>query len=89
MKNLPTPLIAVAIFTVLFLLERFFPLRKTTRSLIVRLLVNLVIAVLTFIVAVGLVQPAARCALGVDPTVVSPAAILQQEHSFLIPNTEA
>jgi sterol desaturase/sphingolipid hydroxylase (fatty acid hydroxylase superfamily) len=64
MKNLPTPLIAVAIFTVLFLLERFFPLRKTTRSLIARLLVNLVIAVLTFIVAVGLVQPAVRCALG-------------------------
>ena len=27
--------------------------------------------------------------LGVDPTVVSPAAILQQEHSFLIPNTKA
>src|SRR6266446_2289216 len=24
-------------------------------------------------------------AMGVDPTVVSPAAILQQEHSFLIP----
>jgi len=28
-------------------------------------------------------------AFGVDPTVVSPAAILQQEHSFLIPNTKA
>ena len=26
---------------------------------------------------------------GVDPTVVSPAAILQQEHSFLRPNTKA
>ena len=64
MKNLPTPLIAAAIFTALFLLERFFPLRKTTRSLIARLLVNLVIAVLTFIAAVGLVQPAARWALG-------------------------
>src|SRR6201998_3309495 len=64
MKNLPTPLIAVAIFTLLFLLERFFPLRKTTQSLIARLLVNVVIAVLTFIAAVGLVQPAARWALG-------------------------
>src|SRR6516165_10619646 len=64
MKNLPTPLIAAAIFTVLFLLERFFPLRKTTRSLIARLLVNLVIAVLTFVAAVGFVQPAARWALG-------------------------
>ena len=64
MKNLPTPLIAAAIFTVLFLLERLFPLRKTTRSLIARLLVNLVIAVLTFVAAVGFVQPAARWALG-------------------------
>jgi sterol desaturase/sphingolipid hydroxylase (fatty acid hydroxylase superfamily) len=64
MKNLPTPLIAAAIFMVLFLLERFFPLRKTTRSLIARLLVNLVIAISTFIAAVGLVQPAARWALG-------------------------
>jgi hypothetical protein len=27
--------------------------------------------------------------VGVDPTVVSPAAILQQEHSFLIRNTKA
>ena len=27
--------------------------------------------------------------IGVDPTVVSPAAILQQEHSFLRPNTKA
>jgi hypothetical protein len=26
---------------------------------------------------------------GVDPTVVSPAANLRQEHSFLIPNTKA
>jgi hypothetical protein len=27
--------------------------------------------------------------VGVDPTVVSPAVILQQEDSFLIPNTKA
>jgi phosphomannomutase len=27
--------------------------------------------------------------VGVDPTVVSPAANLQQEHSFLIPNDKA
>jgi sterol desaturase/sphingolipid hydroxylase (fatty acid hydroxylase superfamily) len=63
MKNLPTPLITATVFALLFLLERFFPLRKTTRSLIARLLVNLVIAVFTFIAAVGLVQPAARWAL--------------------------
>lgn len=64
MKSLPTPLIAVAVFALLFLLERFYPLRKTTRSLIARLIVNLVIAVFTFVAAVGLVQPAARWALG-------------------------
>jgi sterol desaturase/sphingolipid hydroxylase (fatty acid hydroxylase superfamily) len=64
MKNLATPLITTTVFALLFLLERFFPLRKTTRSLIARLLVNLVIAVFTFIAAVGLVQPAARWALG-------------------------
>ncbi len=29
------------------------------------------------------------CLVGVDPTVVSPAAILGQEHSFPIPNTKA
>jgi len=27
--------------------------------------------------------------MGVNPTVVLPAAILRQEHSFLIPNTKA
>jgi sterol desaturase/sphingolipid hydroxylase (fatty acid hydroxylase superfamily) len=64
MKGLPTPLIAAAVFALLFLLERFFPLRKTTRSLIARLVVNLVIAIFTFIAAVGVVQPAARWALG-------------------------
>ena len=64
MKNLPTSLIAAAVFALLFLLERFFPLRKATRSLIARLLVNLVIAVFTFIAAVSLVQPVARWALG-------------------------
>jgi sterol desaturase/sphingolipid hydroxylase (fatty acid hydroxylase superfamily) len=64
MKNLPTPLIAVAVFALLFVLERLFPLRKTTRSLVTRLFVNLAISVFTFIAAAGLVQPAARWALG-------------------------
>ena len=63
MKNLPTPLVAAAVFALLFVLERFFPLRNTTRSLVARLFVNLAISVFTFIAAAGLVQPAARWAL--------------------------
>jgi sterol desaturase/sphingolipid hydroxylase (fatty acid hydroxylase superfamily) len=47
----------------LFLLERRFPLRASTRSLIGRLVVNLTIAVLMFGAAVALVQPAAKWAL--------------------------
>ena len=63
MNNLPTPLIAAAVFALLFVLERFFPLRNTTRSLVARLFVNLAISVFTFIAAAGLVQPTARWAL--------------------------
>ena len=63
MQNLPTPLIAVAIFVLLFVVERFFPLRKATRSLLARLFVNLAISVLAFIAAVGLLQPAVQSAL--------------------------
>jgi sterol desaturase/sphingolipid hydroxylase (fatty acid hydroxylase superfamily) len=64
MKNFPTtPLIAVAVFALLFVVERFFPLRKATRSLVARLLVNLAISVFTFIAAVGLLQPAVQSAL--------------------------
>jgi sterol desaturase/sphingolipid hydroxylase (fatty acid hydroxylase superfamily) len=47
----------------LFVLERFFPLRKGAHSLIGRLLVNVAISVLTFLAAVTLVQPAAQWAL--------------------------
>jgi sterol desaturase/sphingolipid hydroxylase (fatty acid hydroxylase superfamily) len=63
MKSLPTPLIPVAVFALLFVVERFFPLRKTTRSLLARLFVNLAISVFTFIAAVGLLQPAVQSAL--------------------------
>ena len=63
MQNLPTPLIAIAVFVLLFVLERFFPLRKATRSLLARLFVNLAISVFTFIAAVGLLQPAVQSAL--------------------------
>jgi sterol desaturase/sphingolipid hydroxylase (fatty acid hydroxylase superfamily) len=64
--TLLTTLVAAAVFALLFVLERFFPLRNATRSLIARLFVNLVISAFTFIAAVGLVQPAARWALGLS-----------------------
>ena len=58
------PMIAVGVLALLlFLLERFFPLRKNTRSLLARLVVNGTISALTFVAAIGLVQPAARGAL--------------------------
>jgi hypothetical protein len=60
---LPTPLIAVAVFALLFAVERFVPLRKATRSLLARLFVNLAISVFTFIAAVGLLQPTLQSAL--------------------------
>ena len=63
MSQLLQPLIAVAFFALLFLLERLFPLRKSTRSLLARLFVNVAISLLTFIAAVALVQPAAHWAL--------------------------
>lgn len=63
MKDLPAPLIAVAVFILLFVIERFFPLRKTTRSLLARLCVNLAISVLTFATAIGLLQPAVQSVL--------------------------
>jgi sterol desaturase/sphingolipid hydroxylase (fatty acid hydroxylase superfamily) len=57
-------MIAVGILALLlFILERFFPLRKSTRSLIARLIVNVAISMLTFVAAVALVQPATHWAL--------------------------
>jgi sterol desaturase/sphingolipid hydroxylase (fatty acid hydroxylase superfamily) len=64
MRDLPTPIITVTIFALLFVAERFFPLRKATRSLLARLFVNLAISVCTFIAAIGLLQPAVQSALG-------------------------
>jgi sterol desaturase/sphingolipid hydroxylase (fatty acid hydroxylase superfamily) len=63
MENLSTLLIVVAVFALLFTIERFFPLRKATQSLLMRLFVNLAISACTFIVAVGLLQPAVQSAL--------------------------
>ena len=63
MKAIAITLITVALFALLFALERFVPLRKGARSLIGRLLVNVTVSVLTFLAAVTLVQPAAQWAL--------------------------
>src|ERR1700730_12070798 len=57
------PLIGAAVFLLLFVLERFFPLRKSTRSLIARLVVNLVISGVMFLTAITLVRPAVQWAL--------------------------
>jgi sterol desaturase/sphingolipid hydroxylase (fatty acid hydroxylase superfamily) len=62
-NDLRTPLIVAGLFGLLFLLERFFPLRENTRSLIARLVVNVVISALVFVTATTLVRPAAHWAL--------------------------
>lgn len=56
-------LAVIALFALLFGLERSLPLRKDTHSLLGRLVVNIAISVLTFLAAAGLVQPAAKWAL--------------------------
>lgn len=58
---------STCIFVSLFLLERFLPLRKPTRSLWRRLLVNLVVSALALVVAALLVQPLAAKVLNSDP----------------------
>lgn len=63
MNAFVTTLVAVVLFALLFALERFFPLRKSTRSLVGRLFVNIAVSALTFVAAVTLVQPAAQWAL--------------------------
>jgi sterol desaturase/sphingolipid hydroxylase (fatty acid hydroxylase superfamily) len=63
LKALAITLVIVTLFALLFVLERFFPLRKGTHSLIGRLLVNITVSIFTFLTAVMLVQPAAQWAL--------------------------
>jgi len=62
-KSFPIPLVVAGLLVLLFVLERFFPLRKSMRSLVPRIVVNLVISALSFIAAVTLVKPAAQSAL--------------------------
>ena len=63
MNTLAITLIAAALFALLFGLERVFPLRKGTRSLLGRFVVNVAVSALTFLAAATLVQPAAQWAL--------------------------
>ena len=58
-----TPLITVGILIALFVLERIFPLRRRTRALLGRLIVNVLLSAVTFGVAFVLVRPAALRAL--------------------------
>jgi sterol desaturase/sphingolipid hydroxylase (fatty acid hydroxylase superfamily) len=63
LKAVAITLVTVALFALLFVLERFFPLRKGGHSLIGRLIVNIAVSILTFLAAITLVQPAAQWAL--------------------------
>jgi sterol desaturase/sphingolipid hydroxylase (fatty acid hydroxylase superfamily) len=63
MRTLDWVIIIGSFALLLFLLERVFPLRKSTRSLLARLAVNIAISALTFVTAVTLMQPAAHWAL--------------------------
>jgi sterol desaturase/sphingolipid hydroxylase (fatty acid hydroxylase superfamily) len=58
-----TPFITIGILVVLFLLERCFPLRRSTRALLGRWIVNVLLSAVTFAVAFVLVRPAALRAL--------------------------
>jgi sterol desaturase/sphingolipid hydroxylase (fatty acid hydroxylase superfamily) len=57
--SMKVPLIVLAAFFALFVLERLFPLRPTTRSLLGRLAINFALSAMTFLVALVLVKPAA------------------------------
>jgi sterol desaturase/sphingolipid hydroxylase (fatty acid hydroxylase superfamily) len=63
MKSVLTPLIVLATLVLLFVLERLFPLRKITRALAGRLLVNFSISALAFLIAALLVRPTAQATL--------------------------
>ena len=57
------PIAVIAALATLFVLERLFPLRRTTRALVGRLVINFALSALTFGVAMVLVKPAALGAL--------------------------
>jgi sterol desaturase/sphingolipid hydroxylase (fatty acid hydroxylase superfamily) len=55
--------VTTAVFVALFVLERFFPLRKRCSSLLPRVILNLIISAAAFAVAAVLVRPAALATL--------------------------
>jgi sterol desaturase/sphingolipid hydroxylase (fatty acid hydroxylase superfamily) len=57
------PLVGAGLLALLFVLERLFPLRKSTRSLMERLVVNAALSAVMFLSAVTFVRPAAHWAL--------------------------
>ena len=63
MKLILAAMVLGSVLALLFILERLFPLRRSTRSLLARLVVNVAISLVTFVVAIALVQPAAQWAL--------------------------
>src|SRR5437870_10330568 len=78
-----TLLILFAVYLVLFLVERFFPLRRRWGPLWHHVVVNALLSMLAFAVAAYLVQPAAKAALrwssdrsfGLLPLVDLPSAV--------------
>jgi sterol desaturase/sphingolipid hydroxylase (fatty acid hydroxylase superfamily) len=63
MTPVRTVIIVLAVLVVLFAFERIFPLRKSTRALVGRVFVNLVVSGLAFGTAALLVRPATQAAL--------------------------
>lgn len=61
--SLYTPLSVLAIFLLLFAVEKFFPLRETRTGLLARLIVNGIVSGLAFVVAAVCVRPSALRAL--------------------------
>lgn len=59
-----TVLLVLAVGLALFVLERLVPLRRATRSLLGRLLVNLAVSAIAFGAALAVVRPAAERAFG-------------------------
>src|SRR5215207_852704 len=58
-----TPLLVLAIFVLLFAVEKCFPLRQSRGGLLARLIVNGVVSGLAFIIAAAAVRPSALRAL--------------------------
>jgi sterol desaturase/sphingolipid hydroxylase (fatty acid hydroxylase superfamily) len=50
------PLSIISLFIIFFILEKIFPLRNSTQKLLPRLMVNFIMAVMTFIIATTLVR---------------------------------